>query len=195
MNCPVWRRLLPDASPGNSADRGSDMKIELRSIKHSAFASQETNCFEATVYIDGKKAGTVHNSGHGGCHFYYPRTLQERLDEHAKTLPAIVCEDMKDPHDPSKPFTYQPDADSVIDRLLTDHLIERDLKRALGKRILFVKDGKLMQTKTLRKEAIAHYMLPANLERVKQQYGTDTILNAMPLAEALAIYRKFAEAA
>lgn len=32
-------------------------RVTLRNIKHAAFASQETECFNATVYIDGVKEG------------------------------------------------------------------------------------------------------------------------------------------
>ena len=35
------------------------MKIELKNVKYSDFASHETHCFEASVYIDGKRAGIV----------------------------------------------------------------------------------------------------------------------------------------
>ena len=39
------------------------MKITLKNVKYSEFASQETYCFEATIYLDGKKAGQVRNDG------------------------------------------------------------------------------------------------------------------------------------
>ena len=42
------------------------MKIDLKNLKFAEFASQETNCFSATVYIDGVKATTISNDGHGG---------------------------------------------------------------------------------------------------------------------------------
>jgi hypothetical protein len=42
------------------------MNIELKNVKHSEFASHETNCFEATIYVDGKKAGEAHNNGCAG---------------------------------------------------------------------------------------------------------------------------------
>jgi len=35
------------------------MKIELKNIKHSEFASQETNCYQATIYIDGTIFGDI----------------------------------------------------------------------------------------------------------------------------------------
>ena len=47
------------------------MKIELKNIKYSEFASQETYCYEAALYIDGKKAGVVSNEGHGGADYFH----------------------------------------------------------------------------------------------------------------------------
>ena len=46
------------------------MKIEIKNVKYSAFTSQETHCFQATVYVDGKKAFITGNDGHGGCDYY-----------------------------------------------------------------------------------------------------------------------------
>jgi hypothetical protein len=48
------------------------MKLELKGVKFSEQASQETNCFEATVYVNGKRAFTAHNDGRGGDDYYYP---------------------------------------------------------------------------------------------------------------------------
>ena len=42
------------------------MKIELKNIYYAEFASFETSCYKATIYIDGKKVGTVNNDGQGG---------------------------------------------------------------------------------------------------------------------------------
>lgn len=57
------------------------MKIEIRGIKYSGFASQETNCIEATVYIDGVRSGTVRNDGHGGCNYFHPHERHTKLAE------------------------------------------------------------------------------------------------------------------
>jgi hypothetical protein len=43
------------------------MQITLKNFKHAAFASEETYCFQATVYVDGIKVGVAGNDGHGGC--------------------------------------------------------------------------------------------------------------------------------
>lgn len=63
------------------------MEISLKNIKHAAFASQETDCFEASVYIDGKRAGYVSNDGHGGSNNYFPPTLYKTLLDHCDTIP------------------------------------------------------------------------------------------------------------
>lgn len=55
------------------------MKITLKNFKHAAFASEETLCFEASVYIDGKKIAKANNDGKGGNTFIYPE--QGRRDE------------------------------------------------------------------------------------------------------------------
>ena len=42
------------------------MKLELKNIKHSEFASHETFCYEAILYVDGKPFAYVRNDGQGG---------------------------------------------------------------------------------------------------------------------------------
>jgi hypothetical protein len=42
------------------------MKIELKNIKRAAFASQETHCFQAVLYVNGKPFATIRNAGFGG---------------------------------------------------------------------------------------------------------------------------------
>ena len=92
------------------------MKIELKNVKHSEFASHETDCFQASVYIDGKKAGTVDNDGQGGCNRYSPWQLADTLDAYAKTLPPDVYEYGGETH------TMEQNADILIGDLLNRHL-------------------------------------------------------------------------
>ena len=47
------------------------MNITLKNIKHNENLSEETHCFSATVYLDGKAAFGVKNAGHGGADDYY----------------------------------------------------------------------------------------------------------------------------
>lgn len=80
------------------------MKIELKNIYFSERMSEETNCFSADVYVDGKKFLEAKNNGHGGCTDYhihpslykngkYPDDFREKLEaleEHCKALPPIM---------------------------------------------------------------------------------------------------------
>lgn len=164
------------------------MKIELRNVKHAAFASEETDCFTATVYLDGKRVGEVSNAGKGGCNEYHPHELEKRLNEYAKTLPQtdIGC----DVGGSGSPVMIEQDADTVIGTLLHDWMLRRDLTRALSRKVLFTRPGQtsVYETKALKKETIAHAIGP-NHARTLEQFKADRILNCLPFDEALTIYR------
>lgn len=161
------------------------MKIELRNVKHYASMSEETACFEAMIYLDGKPAGRVYNRGHGGCHDYDNRDTEKKLDEFAATLPVIETE-MMDPHDRTKPFVFKQDADHLIDDALTELLVRRDFQRAIGKRVLFLRGGKLYQTKTLKPEQLKVLLADPALP---VKYKAEKVLNLLPDAEAFALFR------
>ena len=148
------------------------MNITLSGIKYAAFASHETPCFSAVVSIDGFKAGTVENSGHGGSNDYHPHTLRDALDAHGATLPPYVF-------DPSHADgTMTVDADIFINMLLDDFLAARDLKRMLSNRMVQIREGAAYQTRTLP---------PADLAALIAK--TPDALNHLPFDAALALYR------
>lgn len=66
------------------------MKIELKNIKHYSRMTEETNACSADVYLNGKKVGTLENSGKG--EGYYPRLddhdLLAQMEAWAKAQPA-----------------------------------------------------------------------------------------------------------
>ena len=43
------------------------MNITLKNIKHMPSLSEETECYSADLYLDGKLVAHVSNRGHGGC--------------------------------------------------------------------------------------------------------------------------------
>jgi hypothetical protein len=51
--------------------RGNTMKLTLKNVIINQRMSEETTCFSATVYADGKRAGTVCNRGCGGSNEYH----------------------------------------------------------------------------------------------------------------------------
>jgi len=88
------------------------MKIELKKISFYERMSEETNCFAADLYINGKKVGECKNDGQGGCTDYYGSTpennqLIREAENYFKTLPEVKAEGLN--------FMYQPTLESAID--------------------------------------------------------------------------------
>jgi hypothetical protein len=151
------------------------MKIEIRNVKYAKFASQETECFEATVLIDGKVVGKVSNEGHGGNNMYYPHDVETTIDTYAKTLPPCKTEY----------GDLEMSSDLVIGELFTQWLLAKDLKNTLKTRALFLKDGKLLQTKKYPKEQLEKIVkLPEFVVALK----AEKVLNNLPFDEALSIF-------
>lgn len=92
------------------------MKIELQNFKHSDWASEETDCFRADLWIDGKWFGEVSNDGHGGGHRYTNPAARRVLDAEAERLPSFVYE-MN-----GVTLTIPHDADSLVSRLVNQKL-------------------------------------------------------------------------
>lgn len=162
------------------------MQIELHNIRHTIFASHETPCFEAVVYLDGERAGTVRNSGTGGSCIIQPRSLQERLDAYAKTLPTRIVFTLVDNNDTN--LEYQPDADTLIMDEFAKWDAERQLKRLLPKRIVFIRDGDVMQSKPMPPDQLRDALKPEHLDATKKSLRTDTVLNVLPFADALKLF-------
>jgi hypothetical protein len=67
------------------------MKIALKNVKIARFASEETTCFRATIYVDGRRAGEVSNGGHGGPNEYHfaDRDLERRFEAFCQSQPPL----------------------------------------------------------------------------------------------------------
>jgi hypothetical protein len=164
---------------------GGGKKIELKNLKYSEFASQETYCFEASIYIDGKKAGTVSNQGCGGCHSYHPNTLYPLLKAEADKLPPEKWDFN------GEALTITPDADTIISELVTEALQAKDLKSGMRRRILFIGEGgEVFETQTMDAAKLAIQLKRKDLY---EKLNTKTILNLLPFTEALSIYIKGAK--
>ena len=71
------------------------MKIELKNIKYSDWASEETSCFQANIYLNGKKVGFCNNDGKGGCTSYNRVTgvsyeVIMEMERYCEGLPPLV---------------------------------------------------------------------------------------------------------
>ena len=108
----------------------------IKNVSVNQRMSEETTCFSADVYRDGVKVLSVTNRGCGGSHGYdeYVKGSLAEADAYAKTLPATVYQGV----------TIAPDLDSMIDDLLNDYLLEKDVKKYLKK--FCFKDGNYLYT-------------------------------------------------
>ena len=164
------------------------MRITLKNIKHSAFASQGTLCYEASLYFDGKKVGTVSNGGHGGCDdvYYLDRRDEGAVEAYIKTLPQRTHESESDGH-PVK-ISGDTTLETVCGELVNDWLVSKDLKAILRKKVLALKDdGKLYTYKVIEpdKERVTR-----SAERVAKFENTVKVLNLLPFDEALKLYKE-----
>jgi len=149
------------------------MKIELKNVKHNERFSEETNCFSATLYVDGKRIGEVANRGYGGCDEYgFAYSIVDELNKRiAKEFPKI---------DGYGGEPFDASLETVIGDVLTDYLIVRDCKRALSRKILFKKD-----------ETPAIYTVAKTVphEALLKKYPNAVILNALPIEKAVELFR------
>ncbi len=105
------------------------MKIELKRIHHSERMSEETAAFTANLYIDGKMAGIVSNSGTGGptrVQSTSPegRLLIQKAEKWCQALPPeLYAEGGK------MPIEIRMDLEGYIDKLLHHYLSEKDIKQ------------------------------------------------------------------
>jgi hypothetical protein len=155
------------------------MKIELKALKYSDFASQETHCFHANVYIDGKKAGWAENNGHGGMTNIQPRQLYETIRQCTDKIPPRIVDFN------GTTLTLEASPDSYVDELVTLALHERDLKRAMKTRILFTRGNQVFETQ---KFDAAKLKAAVNHPQVREKLDADQVLNLLPVAEALKLY-------
>jgi hypothetical protein len=100
------------------------MQVELKNVRVVARLSEETRCFTATIHVDGRRVGLVHNRGTGGCHAYAwtDRDAERRFREFAEARPTE--------HPLEK-------ADQLVDDLVDAHLEARQLAGWCRKGLVF----------------------------------------------------------
>ena len=99
------------------------MKIQLKNVKINDSFSEETICFKADVFVNGKKIAYAENEGRGGCTFIgaYPEKRSElaELEKYCKSLPKRVSEYGE----------FDSDIESVVDDLLHEKIKEKEQKK------------------------------------------------------------------
>lgn len=155
--------------------------LVLKSIKHSAFASQETYCYEANLYLNGKKIAEVGNQGFGGSDYQHVVKGKEaefqKVVEHFKSLPAEEDERFG--------FELQPDLELWCTDQVANFLISKDLKRALKKSALYVKGGEIRSVKIPKGGNVK-----GAVDYIKSKNPKAVVLNELPFEKALVLWRE-----
>ena len=163
--------------------------ITIKNVKHSQFASHETNCFECTIYSHGAtRIGWAENSGQGGqTNITFIDTETESEFRNLEADEDEIITDMKDPD--GKLMTIAFSLEDHIDNLVVRWLETRDLKRSLKTKLLVVDDtckhGQALQWKLEGQDPDRLYK--AVLE-VQTDLKNPKCLNLLPTNEAVEIF-------
>ena len=117
-------------------------KIELKNISYYKQGSEETPCYNAVVYVDGKKMIDVSNDGHGGCdrqdgYGDYSWKDVEKVDSWIKAnFPKGSFESGGETH------YYDYDLESFCHDKLYEHLDQKKLKRDMTRQFVCVNKAK-----------------------------------------------------
>ena len=103
------------------------MKIELKNLKINEAFSEETTCFMADVFVNGKKVGHARNDGRGGCTFIHAYPNQHKLLAEAEKFCSELPKQVIDFGDRTHEFAQT--LDSVVDDLVFAKEKEKEDKK------------------------------------------------------------------
>ena len=165
-------------------------KLELKNIKYFVTLSEETPCYDATVYVNGKKAIRVSNRGCGACDSQdvYPQFMDEWDGENVlRTLNEYCVKTFGTEKTDWGEIEY--DLEHWCQKQLFIDQDRKLLKRNMKKNVMFFET----------KEDISkgqYYMIKIQnnimglIAYIKDKYPQSIILNDMPFDEALKTFRK-----
>lgn len=160
------------------------MQIELKNVQYNARMSDETSCYSAQIWVDGKHFCDVMNRGHGGPDEHIPvkGMAGNAMHEAIRVLNTRIKKD----RGTEKMYGMEIDIDLeiVCGELLNAHLAARDLKRSLGRQFLFCKPG---QKGVFQIKKVAGRELE-QLAAIKKKFNGITTLNEMAFDAALKVY-------
>jgi hypothetical protein len=105
------------------------MRLTVKNYKRVEWASEETDCYQATLYLDGQRIGTAENDGHGGADLLSFNSPEDRQAFEAYV--AEWAEGVKDdPRFQIDGVSYA-DEETLVSEACAIYRRERDMKRAL----------------------------------------------------------------
>lgn len=150
-------------------------RVTLKAVKYSASLSQETAAFTADVIFDGKRIAHAHNNGCGGMTLVSPYDGKGSDVAEAERYVAQF-QNICGKHD----FGMHT-LDSMVDSLLDDYLIRRDLTKLLKSKTAGVVGADI--------RAMRAPYSPATVAAFHKLHPGALILNAIPFEDALKVYK------
>lgn len=153
------------------------MRIELKNVQINHTLSEETFCYTATIYVDGKRAFEASNHGHGGPDSYQPvrgytGPSEQEIDAWLKANRAP---------DTTYGITIDHSFEIEVGELLNAHVAAAERRRVtkafdkiLAKQIAALRDGKLVTWKAP--------PTPDLIAKVRTSHPTVEILNGADAA-------------
>ena len=168
-------------------------KIEMKNISYYKRGSEETPCYNATVYINGKKAVEVSNDGHGGCdrQHTYPQcafNLREINDWCINTFGKSTWEYN------GKTYSTDLDLEHYCHDELYNWLDAKELKKELKKNYVCVekdkvKDEEFLVTWKRKGDHMDDYF--KNFLKTDYPHMVDKCLNFLPFDQALKLFKEY----
>lgn len=109
------------------------MNITLKKLKHVQSRSEETHCFSADVYVDGKMLCEADNDGRGGSNSYFPSAKSP--NDWREQLASIEKELGKET---IKEYNIPNSLEIVVGDLINNTLIVKDVKSLIKRRVAYV---------------------------------------------------------
>ena len=150
-------------------------KLELKNIKYFASMSEETPCYKADIFINGKKAINVSNHGHGACDdiYAYPSfgLTQNGLKEFEQYLAKLQDDD------------FEP-IDSWCHDRLYEYLDQKKLKRDMKTKFICI-DKVKNELYAYAKKGHSDLAFQSHMDN---NHPNDTCLNFLPFDQAWKLF-------
>ena len=106
------------------------MKLTVKNYKRVEWASEETECFQASLYLDGKRIGSADNEGRGGPNHYdfVSPEAKQSFDAAVEEWVDSIKDDPKWQLDDGRCFA---DQDCFVGEACIAFQREREMKKAL----------------------------------------------------------------
>ena len=166
--------------------------LEVKNISHYERGSEETPCYNATVYINGKKAIEVSNEGHGGMdrQHTYPDIEERGLVQKANEWCVKKFGKKSFTYQSNggeKECTYDMDLEHICHEELYKWLDTKLLKKDLKKQYIFIEDGHLMGYKRTPKHNDEMFK-----KFFEKNHPNQKCLNFLPFDDALKLFKECA---